>query len=232
MWQLPSVSASDVLFYDGFSSRKLNLRNWGYDLGDGCDIGFCGWGNQERQVYTKESVKTDITTRDKFTFKYGRVDVRARLPIEDGAFPAIWMMPQNSTYGIWPKSGEIDITECQSLWRTCIWPARIRTPGSLHYAQRFGATTHSFWAEGNDPSRWHIYSLIWRPDSIEFQLDGRTYGKHQPTNVTDPDAWPFNQPFYLLINLAVEPGWGMKAPQSLKKMTMDVDWIRVTSLQP
>ncbi|RKP25004.1 concanavalin A-like lectin/glucanase domain-containing protein [Syncephalis pseudoplumigaleata] len=169
-----------------------------------------------------------ILTRDKFTFRYGRVDVRARLPVVDGAFPAIWMLPQDNAYGIWPNSGEIDITEYQSIWRKKHQPEQMRTPGSLHFAKYHGATAKSFWAEGNDPSEWHVYSMIWREDGVKFLLDGKEYGSYTPPTTQDPTEWPFNKPFYLIMNLAIEPGFGTKVPADVNKITMEVDWIRVT----
>ncbi|RKP24613.1 concanavalin A-like lectin/glucanase domain-containing protein [Syncephalis pseudoplumigaleata] len=169
-----------------------------------------------------------IITKSKFTFTYGRVDVRAKLPVVDGAFSAIWMMPQDNAYGAWPHSGEIDIAEFQSIWRKKHQPEQNRTPGSLHLTKYNGGTAQSFWAEGNDPSEWHVYSMIWREDGAKFLLDGKEYGSYTPPTTQDPTEWPFNKPFYLIMNLAIEPGFGTKVPADVNKITMEVDWIRVT----
>ncbi|KAI9596063.1 concanavalin A-like lectin/glucanase domain-containing protein [Syncephalis fuscata] len=255
---MPSISSNyckpkpAVIFEDSFNAKTLNTTAWGYDLGDGCDVGICGWGNNEHQIYDKASLMTGyrgrylritakrtqgdrwasskITTRGKFTFTYGRVDVRARMPITDGAFPAIWMLPQDNAYGIWPASGEVDIGEYQSLWNKNFEPHRVRTPGGLHFAKFHGATAKSFWAEGNDPSQWHTYSVVWTENRFDFLLDGKIYGSYSPPTTSDPKEWPFNKPFYLIINLAIEPGFGTKAPLNVKEMSMDIDWIRVTKL--
>jgi beta-glucanase (GH16 family) len=140
------------------------------------------------------------------------------------------MMPQDSKYGIWPKSGEIDITEYQSIWRKKFKPDVPRTPGSLHFSKFHGDTAQSFWTKGNDPSQWHIYSMIWKVNKVEFLFDGCVYGSYSPPTTKDPEEWPFNQPFYLIINLAVGPGFGTQPANSTNTMHLDVDWIRVTKL--
>ncbi|KAI8054333.1 concanavalin A-like lectin/glucanase domain-containing protein [Syncephalis plumigaleata] len=244
--------ASNVIFEENFNAETLNENVWGFDLGDGCNVGICGWGNGEKQVYDKASItpgfegkylritakrtagdrwaSSKILTRDKFTFTYGRVDVRARLPVADGAFPAIWMLPQDNAYGGWPNSGEIDIVEYQSIWRKKFQPEQFRTPGSLHFAKYNGGNAQSFWAEGNDPTQWHTYSMIWREGNIEFLLDDKTYGSYTPPTTTTSYEWPYNKPFFLVINLAIGPGFGSQAPADVNQMTMDVDWIRVSKL--
>ncbi|KAI9599068.1 concanavalin A-like lectin/glucanase domain-containing protein [Syncephalis fuscata] len=257
-WQVMAATArsknltSSVIFEDNFNSNTLNTNVWGFDLGDGCNIGICGWGNDEHQVYDANSItpgfegkylritakrtngdrwaSSKITTRGKFSFTYGRVDVRVRMPITDGAFPAVWMMPQGDPYGPWPWSGEIDIAEYQSIWRKKFQPEQFRTPGSLHFAKYHGNNAQSFWAEGNDPSQWHTYSVVWKQGRAEFLLDNKMYGSYTPPTTVTPYEWPYDKPFYLIINLAVEPGFGSKAPLDVKEMNMDIDWIRVSKL--
>ena len=122
-------SNTNLLFSDEFSEDTLDLGNWSYDLGNGCP-NLCGWGNNERQVYSKENVSTvndqltisatkqgdayysgRITSKDKFEFKYGTVEVKAQLPEGKGLWPAIWMLGQDIDTNTWPACGEIDIME-------------------------------------------------------------------------------------------------------------------------
>lgn len=126
------VSCQDskkVLFEENFDDESLNMSNWNYQLGNGCPE-ICGWGNNERQFYTKENVSLRngklvitatkdslgyksgrITTQDKFEFQYGTVEVKAKLPKGYGIWPAIWMLGSNIDAVGWPTSGEIDIME-------------------------------------------------------------------------------------------------------------------------
>ncbi|RKP05241.1 concanavalin A-like lectin/glucanase domain-containing protein [Thamnocephalis sphaerospora] len=244
-------SASRIMFSDDFNGSTVNATRWGFDLGDGCDRGICGWGNEEKQLYVREAAtcvdghlritalrdpkrpgfwtSARVSTKDTFTFLYGRIDVRARMPTLDGAFGAIWLLPVENAYGPWPKSGEIDVVEAQSIWKGRFRPERSRTPGTLHFAKHFNGDSLSYWAEGNDPSQWHTYTTIWRPDGIFYEIDGRSLGGYRPPT-QHPDDWPFNKAFYLTMNLAIDPKFGSKASPKVNQMTMDVDWIRVSKL--
>jgi beta-glucanase (GH16 family) len=161
-----------------------------------------------------------IATRDKFFFKYGRVDAKIRLPAVPGAFPAFWLLPQYNVYGAWPNSGEIDIVEYQSVWGT-------GTPGSLHFAAHHAGDALSFWCKNNlTPQDWHIYSVIWEPDYIAFLFDNIEYGRYTKPPGSDWYNWPYDQEFYIIVNLAIWPSWGSSPTQN--QMTMDVDWITVS----
>jgi beta-glucanase (GH16 family) len=112
---------------------RLSIRaDWNFETGDGCPN--CGWGNNELEYYTngnnvylqsgkliieareeslggKNYTSTRMTTKGKKYFKYGRIDIRAKLPVGQGVWPALWMMPEENKFGGWPSSGEIDIME-------------------------------------------------------------------------------------------------------------------------
>ena len=114
---------------EDFNTESLDIETWNYELGDGCP-NICGWGNNERQVYTKKNISIRdqqlvitatkegdnyysgrISTKDKFEFKYGTVEVRAQLPRGNGLWPAIWMLGHDIDSNTWPACGEIDIME-------------------------------------------------------------------------------------------------------------------------
>jgi hypothetical protein len=121
-----------LIWSDDFSGTQLNTKNWAYDLGNGCSVGICGWGNNELQTYTKDPANIQVAngvvtitalnnvgnytsarikTQGNVNVQYGRIDVRARLPRGQGIWPAIWMLGENITAVNWPACGEIDITE-------------------------------------------------------------------------------------------------------------------------
>ncbi|KAI9599043.1 concanavalin A-like lectin/glucanase domain-containing protein [Syncephalis fuscata] len=247
---LPPASGT-VIWEDDFTDGQLNENQWNYDVGDGCDIGLCQWGNWEHEVYSRDGVQTGvdgsllritarrtgdqswtsgrINTRGKFSLTYGRVDTRVRMPTIDGPFSAVWLASLESPYGAWPSSGEIDLIEYQSAWKTLFQPEQVRTPGTVHTKNHYNGNSASYWAEGNNPSQWHTYSMIWRPDSIEFLVDDQFLGRYTPPTM-EKDDWPFDRPFYLVINLAIEPYWGTKVSADVQEISMDVDWVRVTQL--
>ena len=124
-----NTSNANLLFSDEFSEDSLDLNKWSYELGDGCP-NLCGWGNNERQVYSKKKISTvndqlvisatkqgdnyysgRISSKDKFEFKYGTVEVKAQLPKGKGLWPAIWMLGHDIDTNTWPACGEIDIME-------------------------------------------------------------------------------------------------------------------------
>ncbi|KAI9599269.1 concanavalin A-like lectin/glucanase domain-containing protein [Syncephalis fuscata] len=241
-WGWPGTKSSLLLNED--FKKPLNENIWNFDLGNGCEQNLCQWGNGEQQVYTKAGIQTNadghlkivarrengkwtsgrINTKNKFTFKYGRIDVRAKLPTADGAFPAIWMMPQNSTYGTWPNSGEIDIAEYQSSWTKDDKRASLQT---LHFKNHHGGNAMAF-STSSDPSKWHTYTVMWSPDYIKFMRDNEFSGAYtRPKNAT-PDAWPYNQEFYIVLNLAIEPSWGSRVKANDDVHTLEIDWIRVS----
>ncbi|RKP09236.1 concanavalin A-like lectin/glucanase domain-containing protein [Thamnocephalis sphaerospora] len=249
--QQGQIAIGEVMLEDSFDGEHLNEGVWNYNLGDGCDDVQCGWGNWERQVYTQESVQTNvdgtlritarrtgpdswtsgrINTKGKFEFLYGRVDVRARLPTVDGPFAALWLASATNPYGPWPHSGEMDMVEFQSAWNKLYEPEQMRTPCGSHTVNRRESQSVTFWAEGLDPSGWHTYSLLWRPGQLEYRIDDLFLGRSSPPSLDNKDDWPFDQPFYLVINLAIEPYWGSKVPDDINEITLDVDWIRVSRL--
>lgn len=124
-----------LIWSDEFDGTELNKDKWSFQLGDGCDINLCQWGNNELQWYTssKENLEVSdgtlkliarkqnvqnrsytsarIRSLQKGDFKFGRIEARMRLPVGQGIWPAFWMLPSDNVYGDWPQSGELDIME-------------------------------------------------------------------------------------------------------------------------
>lgn len=208
-----------------------NIRHGNDLLNDQGDPLCPGWGNGEKQFYTgnannlyfdefglhlcarrETTIEADgrrfaytsarLDTKDYFSFCYGKLIVRAKLPIGQGLWPAIWLMPQNSTYGPWPASGEIDILE-----------ARGRLPqeisGTLHYGKDMDhkvTDEYSYRFEQSAINEFHDYALEWDAGSIRWLVDGHCYAERQ----LQPDM-PFDRPFYVILNLAVG-GWYDNVP--------------------
>ena len=238
---------TNMVFEDDFSKNgSPDADKWTYDLGDGSGAGEPGkgWGNNESQYYTdrtdnvlvedgvlriiakKENLmgspytSTRMKTEGKFDFTYGRVDVKAKLPSGGGTWPAIWMLGSNYKTDIWPKCGEIDITEY-----TGNNPGKVLS--SLHSPSSFGATVNTQeTAIENENDQFHIYSVIWSEDQIYFLLDGERIYAYNPLN-KDSRTWPFNQDQFLILNIAMGGTLGGDIDPGFTTSEMIIDYVRV-----
>ena len=141
-----------------------------------------------------------VVTKGKFSFKYGRIDVRAKCSAGTGLWPAIWLLPESNKYGGWPKSGEIDIFEGRGRLSN-------QSTGAIHFGNAWPNNT---WVGGstgiNSFTGYHVYSVEWKSDSITWYVDGKEYMKHYQNewftpSSSNPSA-PFDQNFYIILNLA------------------------------
>ncbi|MGL1886144.1 MAG: glycoside hydrolase family 16 protein [Reichenbachiella sp.] len=180
------------------------------------------------QGFTKEY--TSARLNSKFAFKYGRIDVSAKLPSGDGTWPAIWMLGKNinepggywtEQFGSvnWPATGEIDIME---HWGNN--PNVIH--GSLHTTSSSGSTVNTSTTTIADVSTaFHVYSIIWDKDGIQFLIDDVNFYTYNP-EVKNDDTWPFDEPQYLLLNIAMG-GIGGTIDPAFTESTMEIDYVRV-----
>ena len=200
----------------------------------------CGWGNDELQVYTDKNhrlengmlylkavkegdhfTSTRINTKGKKTFQYGRFEVRAKLAIGKGVWPAFWLLGNNIDQVGWPLAGEIDVIEY--VGRS---PQEIFT--SLHTKAGHGdnASTKTTRIE-NIEKDFHVYAADWTKDQIAFYVDGKNVYTFAPED-KNSEVWPFNQPFYLLLNLAVGGNFGGKEiDYAVFPQEFIIDYIRV-----
>jgi beta-glucanase (GH16 family) len=163
-----------------------------------------------------------IETSGKFAFKYGKVEVRAKFTQGTGSWPAIWMMPASPVaYGGWPNSGEIDIME------------HVNNESVIHQTVHNGAVTNSNGVSSVTKSSnyivndFNVYGIIWEESKIEFYLNGvlkSTYNKL--ANATSAE-WPFDKPFYLILNQSGGAGWPGPITDSNLPFQMQVDWVRI-----
>lgn len=138
-----------------------------------------------------------IQSRDQFAFKYGRVEFRVRLPAGDWLWPAIWAMPKDSVYGGWPHSGEIDMMEGRGnrlMWHNGVHIGSEQVASTLHNS--YGYRSIPFNSAAGFVDDYHTYTMEWTPNHITFGVDG------QSGTIYDT-AHPFDQEFYLILNLAV-----------------------------
>jgi beta-glucanase (GH16 family) len=192
---------------------------------------------EEHQNFKYTSARLKTRAKDKselFSKLYGKFEFRAKLPTGQGVWPALWMMPQSDKYGGWPRSGEIDVMEARGQ-------APNKVLGTLHYGAVAPRNIHT----GKDyilPNKgtiadFHVYAVEWEPGEIRWSVDGKEYqlqrdwwsakakGKRDERN-----AWPapFDQPFYLIMNVAVG-GRFLGNPDATTKfpVEMAVDYVRV-----
>lgn len=162
-----------------------------------------------------------IKTLGKFSFTYGKVEVRARFNGGRGSWPAIWMMPEKATYGGWPNSGEIDIME--HVNNENVVHQTIHNASVTNASGGSTATKSSPYNTGD----YNNYGIVWTPDEVQFYVNSQhRYTYHKPANATSKE-WPFNQPFYLILNQSGGAGWPGPITDTDLPFTMQVDWVRV-----
>lgn len=191
---------------------------------------------------TKPFTSAKLTTQGRASWTYGRFEMRARLPQGQGVWPAFWMLPEESAYGSWAASGEIDILEAVNLGvecDDCEEGGENTILGTLHFGGEWPENDlHS--TEVSMPAvldgGFHTYGVIWEPGKFTWTFDGEPYATAEAddwfTTATDDPGAPFDRPFHLIVNLAVGGGLpegralgGVLAEDFPKRM--EVDWVRV-----
>lgn len=244
-----SHKGPELVWSDEFSKDGIpDTTKWNYDLGDGCPDN-CGWGNNELQFYTSnpENVRVEggvliiethadtvgnktyssakIVSRHKGDWLYGRFEIRARLPRGVGTWPAIWMLPTDWQYGGWPASGEIDIMEHVG-YDPGVIHGTIHTEKYNHIkqTQKEGKITIS-----DAQDEFHVYIVDWTADKMDFYVDDRLYHTVLRDPADDYRGWPFDQRFYLIMNIAVGGNWGgaQGVDPDIWPQRMEIDYVRV-----
>ncbi|MFB3387389.1 family 16 glycosylhydrolase [Flavobacterium sp. LAR06] len=228
-----------LVWEENFTDKNLNEKDWNFEIGDGCP-NLCGFGNNERQIYTKTNhefkdgnliieakkednkyTSTKITTKGKKEFLYGRIEARAKLPVGHGLWPAFWMLGANIDEVHWPKTGEIDILEY--IGRD---PGMVYT--TLHTQDSHGNTINTKRTPSpNIEEGYHVYAIEWTKDKIAFFVDTALVYTFNPIEKNE-NTWPFDKPFYIIVNLAIGGNFG--GPQVDDKVLPQkfyVDYVRV-----
>lgn len=243
---------------DEFDGTSIDPSKWSFELGTGSQYGLDGWGNNELQYYTARSSNASVadgmlritarkesyggqaytsarlTTRGHFAQTGGRFEMRAALPLGQGLWPAFWMLPENSPYGGWAASGEIDIMEARGQN-----PDRVVT--TIHYGGSWPANEYRGVSltlpQGGSIADFHTYALEWDVGSapeLRWFVDDRLAWRTS-------DWWssggaypaPFDKPFNLILNLAVGGNFvGSPDGSTPFPATMQVDYVRAYEAAP
>lgn len=241
-----------LVWADEFDYTGLpNPAKWSYDVGGH------GWGNKELQYYTarrKENARVEngslviearrenwqnreytsarLVSRANGDWTYGRFEVRAKLPAGKGVWPAIWMLPTVPAYGGWPNSGEIDIME-QVGFEPQMVHASVHTK-AYHHSIGTHKTAKTTVPTGT--TKFNVYAVEWTHEEIRGYVNDQHYftfkNERRINSSADYKQWPFDQPFHLLLNIAVGGTWGgaRGVDQTIWPQRMEIDYVRVYQL--
>ncbi len=237
-----------LVWQDEFERTEIDSTKWEHE------VNAWGGGNNELQYYTDRAVNSFIEdgslviqalretytgpggtrnytsarlrTKKKGDWKYGRFDIRAKLPFGQGLWPAIWMLPTDAVYGGWAASGEIDIMELLGQEPNKVY-------GTLHYGGSYPDNVHTgasyTLSEGTFADDFHLFTLEWDTTSFRWYVDDIFYQEQTEWYSTNGEyPAPFDQFFHLLLNVAVGGNWpGNPDETTLFPQRMTVDYVRV-----
>jgi beta-glucanase (GH16 family) len=164
-----------------------------------------------------------IKSAGKISVQYGRIEARIKVPSGEGTWPAFWMLGSDLLKGVpWPDAGEIDVIETKgSVINTAF--GTIHGPGMPNAGAGLGSTyTHT----GLLSSGFHIYAIEWQKNKIDFYVDDEMYFSVSPTD-QGAGKWVYNQPFFMILNLAMGGEFGGEIDPNLNKAQLVVDYIRI-----
>ena len=209
-----------------YTDRDTNifLENGHLVLQGNIEPGYSGTdyvGNNYVADYTSGRVNTD----DKFSTTYGRFDIKAKLPAGKGSWPAIWMLGESISSIGWPQCGEIDIMEHVGYDQGLVH-------GSIHtqdYNHMYGTQKSGSKYVDDVTDAFHVYSLEWSPFYLRYLIDNEPFFFVYNDSNGDFGKWPFNDPHYLILNLAIGGDWGgvQGVSASAFPMKMYIDYVRV-----
>ena len=243
---------SALVWADEFNGNRLDASKWSFDASRNKQ----GWYNGELQYYAagrrrnlrleggrliieahkdplairglsdwggQQYSSAKIVTQGKASFRFGFVEARAKLPCARGTWPAIWMLPESGA--AWPEGGEIDILEHVGSQPNVVH-ANLHT-GLFNHTKRNGRG-----AQKPVPTacrQYHRYQLHWTPQAITIGVDGRAFMKIANDQPGGQRAWPFDQPFYLILNLAMGGEWAAAKgmDDAALPQRFEVDYVRV-----
>ena len=236
-----------LVWADDFTS-ELDTNKWSFHTGTGCP-NLCGWGNNELQYYTDKNhsfvdgnlvieakkettgsstyTSTRIHTDNKFEIKYGRIDIRANMPSAVGSWVALWLI--NKDYSItnpadkWPSGGEIDIMEY-------LGESKNKFFGTAHFGKdllnhQFNSTYYTATGENFDEI-FYVFSIIWEENKITWLINNKEYKTFTPSD-TNGQPYPFNDEFFLILNLSVGGNLPVAPIASEYSDYLIVDYIKV-----
>lgn len=226
----------ELVWNDEFDEPAINTNWWTHETGAG------GWGNNELQSYTTSSLNSYIQdsklhivatklyssyssarliTKGKKEFRYGRIDIRAKMPYGQGIWPALWMLGGNISQVGWPRCGEIDIMEY-------LGHQESTTHGTVHYfnaGHRYTGSHYTLPGGQSFNDLFHIFTIVWQENSIKWYVDYNQFFEIKSTDIIY-DA--FRLPHFFIFNVAVGGNWpGYPNETTVFPQTMIVDYVRV-----
>ncbi len=245
----PAKAEWQLVWSDEFGGGSINTNHWTFDIGTGPP--YPGWGNSELEYYTSRSqnayvsngllhivaqsesyngssyTSAKLKTLGLFSQADGRFEFRAKLPQGQGYWPALWMMPRDSVYGGWAASGEIDVMENNGNDPTTVL-------GTIHFGGQWPDQDQSYgppftFPVGDSVTNFHVYALEWTSNAISWYVDSQLY-ETQTYWWSSGGSYPapFDQPFYLIMNLAVGGNFvGNPNGSTVFPGEMQVDYVRV-----
>jgi len=244
-----------LVWSDEFDGTEVDPSKWTFMLGDGTEYGLpSGWGNNELQHYLAENAtvangfltitakeesvggrdytSARLRTLGKGDWTFGRMEMRAKMPIGRGLWPAFWMLPSDTVYGTWAASGEIDIVEYIGSHPEWVF-------GTIHYGAPWPNNTHSTTATPAPPGStfhedFHVFALEWEFGELRWYVDDTLYATRTRWHTTGgPFPAPFDVDFHVLLNLAVGGNLpGPPDPATVFPQELVVDYVRVYQLPP
>jgi len=243
----------ELIWSQEFDSETVDTSVWNFEIGNGHAKGIPGWGNAELEYYTdrnafieegclviearEEDVSDEygsynytsarMTTEGKFEVKYGKIEIRAKLPTGKGIWTALWMLGSDIGKVGWPACGEIDIMEMLGHEVRTIY-------GTVHGPGYSGSASigiaYELPEDGPDFSEdFHTFAIEWDEDEIEWYVDGRLYHVLSKDELEALELeWVFDHPFFLIVNVAVGGYWPGYPDETTKfPQRMYIDYIRV-----
>lgn len=232
-----------MVWNDEFSYTGLpDTSKWNYDVGGH------GWGNNELQFYTANRIENArvsggkliiearkeqwdnrnytsarLISKGKGDWQYGRIEVKAKIPQGLGTWPAIWMLGSTTPLK-WPDDGEIDIMEHVGF-------DQGRIHASIHckkYNHVIGTQKTAQTMVPDCSEAFHVYFVEWSKEKVEIGIDGKVYFTFINEH-SSYDAWPFDEPMHLLLNIAVGGNWGGQkgVDETIWPRRMEIDYVRV-----
>lgn len=254
------AQAPTLVWEENFDGPGIDGANWTHDLGTGCRVGICGWGNDELQYYTgrPENARIEdgrlvieahrerfrgsaftsarLKTEGRMHFRYGTVEARIRIPeVGNGLWPAFWML---GTIGVWPARGEIDIMEAGLAAAIEAGIANRRIGAAVHWEHEGAHASHEqeHVAPVDLHRDFHVYRMEWDPAFIRMSIDGQPYFEFDIAGAEGRPLHAFHHPHFLLLNLAVGGTYpGIDSPDDVTApppWRMEVDYVRLYQDHP
>jgi beta-glucanase (GH16 family) len=234
--QLPSKHGLTLSWQDQFDADSLDQANWNIKQGSN------EWSAAEQPYYSNLPSElwldngslhmaanyrnyrwrtAQITSKDKYSFTYGYVEIRARLPLGKGTWPAFFLLPQQQNYGthLWPDNGEIGIIEHAPTYGLHRLVSRIFTKNTQLRHGHYLIPEQELTAI----NEWHTYGLLWNQKGLYGYIDDQLVGQFL-NNEYEWESWPFNQPFYIVIDLGIQISGAIDHRET---QLMEIDYVRV-----